>query len=87
MQAGLPHPRAMLELIKPITWFPPMWAYLCGAVSVGVWPENWWLVVLGVLLAGLSAVSVVCTILIVETKDKAMRAESEPAEPEHSLVG
>ena len=52
MQAGLPHPRAMLELIKPITWFPPMWAYLCGAVSVGVWPENWWLVVLGVLLAG-----------------------------------
>ena len=20
----------MLQLIKPITWFPPMWAYLCG---------------------------------------------------------
>ncbi len=42
----------MLELIKPITWFPPMWAYLCGAVSAGVWPESWWLVILGVLLAG-----------------------------------
>ncbi len=52
MQARAPHPRAMLELIKPITWFPPMWAYLCGAVSAGVWPESWWLVVLGVLLAG-----------------------------------
>lgn len=52
MQAGFPHPRAMLELIKPITWFPPMWAYLCGAVSAGIWPESWWLVVLGVLLAG-----------------------------------
>ncbi|MGY6694466.1 MAG: chlorophyll synthase ChlG [Roseinatronobacter sp.] len=48
----LPHPRAMLELIKPITWFPPMWAYLCGIISVGVWPDSWALVVLGVLLAG-----------------------------------
>ncbi|NCW15934.1 MAG: bacteriochlorophyll/chlorophyll a synthase, partial [Rhodobacteraceae bacterium] len=27
---------AALELIKPITWFPPMWAYACGAVSAGV---------------------------------------------------
>ncbi len=50
--ARMPHPRAMLELIKPITWFPPMWAYLCGIISVGVWPESWALVVLGVLLAG-----------------------------------
>jgi len=48
-----PQPRAMLELIKPITWFPPVWAYLCGAVSSGV-PiiENWGLVLLGMLLAG-----------------------------------
>ena len=49
---SMPQPRAMLELIKPITWFPPMWAYLCGIISVGVWPESWALVVLGVLLAG-----------------------------------
>jgi len=49
----LPHPRAALELIKPVTWFPPMWAYLCGVVSVGIWPgEAWPLVLLGVLLAG-----------------------------------
>jgi chlorophyll/bacteriochlorophyll a synthase len=49
----VPEASALLELIKPITWFPPMWAYLCGIVSAGVWPgENWWLVVLGVLLAG-----------------------------------
>ena len=48
-----PQPRAMLELIKPITWFPPMWAYLCGIVSVGVSPGGQWpMVVLGVLLAG-----------------------------------
>ena len=48
-----PQPRAVLELIKPITWFPPMWAYLCGIISAGVSPwSSWPLVVLGVLLAG-----------------------------------
>lgn len=53
LQSTLPQPRAMLELIKPITWFPPMWAYLCGIVSVGVSPlEHWPLVLLGVILAG-----------------------------------
>lgn len=26
----------MLELLKPITWFPPMWAFACGAISAGV---------------------------------------------------
>jgi chlorophyll/bacteriochlorophyll a synthase len=48
----LPEPRALLTLLKPVTWFPPMWAYLCGIVSAGVWPESWWLILLGVLLAG-----------------------------------
>ena len=48
-----PQPAAALRLIKPITWFPPMWAYLCGVVSSGVSPSGqWWLVVLGVILAG-----------------------------------
>ncbi len=50
---GLPEPAAMLRLIKPVTWFPPMWAYLCGAVSSGVSPQDkWGVVVLGVILAG-----------------------------------
>jgi chlorophyll/bacteriochlorophyll a synthase len=31
-----PTPLAILELLKPVTWFPPMWAYLCGAVSAGL---------------------------------------------------
>ena len=26
----------MLALLKPITWFPPMWAFMCGVVSSGV---------------------------------------------------
>jgi chlorophyll/bacteriochlorophyll a synthase len=48
-----PEPLAMLELIKPITWFPPMWAYLCGVVSAGISPTGHWaLVILGVLLSG-----------------------------------
>lgn len=43
----------MLRLIKPITWFPPMWAYLCGTISSGVSPlANWSLVLLGIILAG-----------------------------------
>lgn len=48
-----PEPAAMLRLIKPITWFPPMWAYLCGVVSSGISPSGqWFYVILGVLLAG-----------------------------------
>lgn len=53
IQRRLPEPAAALQLIKPITWFPPMWAYLCGAVSSGVSPSGQWtLVLLGVILAG-----------------------------------
>jgi len=48
-----PEPAAALRLIKPITWFPPMWAYLCGVVSSGVSPTGQWaLVLLGIVLAG-----------------------------------
>lgn len=43
----------MLQLIKPVTWFPPMWAYLCGMVSTGAsFSDHWALAVLGVILAG-----------------------------------
>lgn len=43
----------MLRLIKPITWFPPIWAYLCGSVSAGVpLAGNWGMVILGMVLAG-----------------------------------
>ena len=41
------------ELLKPITWFPPMWAFGCGVVASGVATEGRWpLIVVGVLLAG-----------------------------------
>ena len=41
------------ELLKPITWFPPMWAFGCGVVASGApVAERWGLVLVGVLLAG-----------------------------------
>ena len=43
----------MLELLKPVTWFPPMWAYLCGIVASGASTVGHWpLIVGGVILAG-----------------------------------
>lgn len=43
----------MLELLKPVTWFPPMWAFLCGIVASGVSAEGrWGLIAAGVFLAG-----------------------------------
>ncbi|MFM7350063.1 MAG: chlorophyll synthase ChlG [Erythrobacter sp.] len=51
-KAGL-RPGDVLELLKPITWFPPMWAFMCGAVSSGAGLEGrWWFVAGGVMLAG-----------------------------------
>src|SRR5215468_6260407 len=46
-------PLAVLELLKPITWFPPMWAFACGVVSSGQGLQNRWpTVIAGVVLAG-----------------------------------
>ncbi len=45
---------AITELFKPITWFPPMWAFACGVVASGV-PlagGNWLLALVGIALAG-----------------------------------
>jgi len=46
-------PSAVLPLMKPVTWFPPMWAFACGVVSTGE-PvlENWSVLLRGVILAG-----------------------------------
>lgn len=48
-----PAPGAVLELLKPITWFPPMWAYACGVVSSGAPLSAEWLgIVIGAFIAG-----------------------------------
>jgi chlorophyll synthase len=49
----LPAPAAVLELLKPITWFAPMWAFMCGAVSSGASLKTHWpLALAGMVLAG-----------------------------------
>ncbi len=43
----------MLELLKPVTWFPPMWAFMCGAVSAGsTLIDRPLLIVAGICLTG-----------------------------------
>ncbi len=50
---ALPSSRAVLTLLNPITWFPPMWAFSCGVVSSGIPVADHWLVIFaGILLAG-----------------------------------
>ncbi len=52
-QRSLPEPTALLQLLKPVTWFPPMWALACGFVSAGgPLLSRWPFVVGAVLLAG-----------------------------------
>ena len=49
-RTGLP---AYAELLKPITWFAPMWAFGCGIVSAGrPMAGRWTLVAAGVALCG-----------------------------------
>jgi chlorophyll synthase len=47
-----PTPGALVELLKPVTWFPPMWAFACGVVSAGAGRATWPALALGVCVAG-----------------------------------
>jgi chlorophyll/bacteriochlorophyll a synthase len=50
---AVPSLQTVAELLKPITWFPPMWAFGCGVVASGVSPQGRWpLIVTGIVLAG-----------------------------------
>ena len=49
----VPEPSAVLQLLKPITWFAPMWAFGCGVVSSGFSAAaRWNMVLAGIALAG-----------------------------------
>lgn len=52
-----PTASAALELLKPITWFAPMWAFGCGAISArSSAPVDgsavFWIVIAGIVLSG-----------------------------------
>jgi len=51
--SATPAPSAVIELLKPLTWFAPMWAFACGVISSGQPASGQWPVIAaGVLLAG-----------------------------------
>ena len=55
LKPPLRHPSlgTVAELLKPITWFPPVWAFACGAVASGQsLTDNWMLIFLGLVLTG-----------------------------------
>jgi chlorophyll synthase len=75
-----PEPAAVLELLKPITWFPPMWAFACGVISSGE-PilANWRIALTGIVLAG----PLVCAMsqAINDWCDREVDAINEPNRP------
>ena len=75
-----PSPLAVLELLKPITWFPPMWAFGCGIVASGQEIQGRWITVAaGLLLAG----PLVCATSQAANDwfDRHVDAINEPARP------
>ena len=77
---GRASPGALLELLKPITWFPPMWAFLCGWVSAGpgVGASGWSLLA-GIALTG----PLVCgaSQIVNDWYDRDVDALNEPQRP------
>jgi chlorophyll synthase len=70
----------MVELTKPVTWFPPMWAFMCGVVSSGASiPAHWPFLLAGIALTG----PVVCgtSQVINDWCDRDVDAINEPNRP------
>jgi chlorophyll/bacteriochlorophyll a synthase len=71
---------AFVELMKPVTWFPPMWAFMCGVVSAGVgFDGHWSFLALGALLTG----PLVCATsqIVNDWFDRGVDAVNEPYRP------
>lgn len=70
----------VVELTKPVTWFPPMWAFMCGVVASGASiADNWLFLVAGLALTG----PVVCgtSQVINDWCDRHVDAINEPGRP------
>ncbi len=80
MAKTYPAPAAVLELLKPITWFPPMWAFGCGVISSGIGiVAHWPVALVGILLAG----PLVCATsqAVNDWYDREVDAINEPQRP------
>lgn len=76
----VPAANAVVELLKPITWFAPMWAFGCGVVSSGMAAHNRW----PVIVAGLALVGpLVCgtSQAVNDWYDRHVDALNEPNRP------
>ncbi|TPG58555.1 chlorophyll synthase ChlG [Roseomonas nepalensis] len=76
----LPEASAVLELLKPLTWFPPVFAFGCGIVSSGApLADRWPVALLGLLLAG----PLVCAMsqAVNDWFDRHVDAVNEPTRP------
>lgn len=72
--------RDVVELTKPVTWFPPMWAFMCGVISSGVsLADSWFFLVAGIVLTG----PLVCgtSQVINDYCDRHVDAINEPGRP------
>ena len=77
---GRASPGALLELLKPITWFPPMWAFSCGWVSAGPGTGiGGWSLLAGIVLTG----PLVCgaSQVVNDWYDREVDALNEPHRP------
>jgi len=75
-----PSAGAVLELLKPVTWFPPMWAFACGVVSSGVNMQGrWWMLALGIALTG--PISCAGSQAVNDWFDRHVDAINEPQRP------
>ncbi len=76
----LPDPIAVAELLKPITWFPPMWAFTCGVIASGIeLSSHWWTILVGLILTG----PLVCATsqAVNDWYDREVDAINEPQRP------
>lgn len=79
-QRRVPDLSAVLELLKPVTWFPPMWAFSCGVVSSGVNMQGrWWMFALGIALTG--PLSCASSQAVNDWFDRHVDAINEPQRP------
>ena len=76
----VPEVWTVVELLKPVTWFAPMWAFMCGIVSSGRSVSGHWpVIVAGVMIAG----PLVCgaSQAVNDWFDRHVDAINEPARP------